>query len=174
MQGIAGSIPAWALLQKKVIISWYLKFTCSPSQTAAWRENQEIQIRRFSENNVLAFIIYSPCIIAFFLCVTILAYLTLCLSSQNVFFLFFALLFRWVNCESRSLKPNSVSPFKTINQPKWLLVRISIFVCETVSQCCCTSSNLYCRLRKYSSLLLSIVRKKLALGLIVVLLSSYY
>ena len=48
MREIAGSSPGGALLQKKLNISWDFNYMCSPSQTTAWRETQEIQTRRFS------------------------------------------------------------------------------------------------------------------------------
>ena len=51
MREIAGSSPAGALLQKKLNISWDFNYMCSPSQTTAWRETQEIQNRRFSDGN---------------------------------------------------------------------------------------------------------------------------
>ena len=48
VQEIAGSSPGDRILRKKVIISWYLKFTRVLAQDAAWREIREIQTRRIS------------------------------------------------------------------------------------------------------------------------------
>ena len=48
MRGIAGSSPGDRILRKKVIISWYLKSTRGPGQTAAWREIEKFKKRRSS------------------------------------------------------------------------------------------------------------------------------